>query len=84
MAVTTNRVLRLTFTTAGGKTYAITVPNPREDLQQAEAMAVMNSIIASDLFITSSGALTGLKFIMIAPSTTRNEINPIRDREKTP
>ena len=48
MAVTTSRVLRLTFTTAGGKTFAITIPNPRVDLQQAEAVAVMNSIIASD------------------------------------
>ena len=34
MAVTTNKVLRLTFTTAGGKTFAITIPDPREDVDQ--------------------------------------------------
>ncbi|HBV85080.1 DUF2922 family protein [Desulfosporosinus sp. BICA1-9] len=35
MVVTTSIVLRLTFTTADGKTLAITLLNPREDLQQA-------------------------------------------------
>ena len=63
MAITTSKVLRLTFSTASGKTFAITIPTPREDLQQAEAVAVMNSIIASDLFLTSSGALTGIRDI---------------------
>ncbi|MHB8074778.1 DUF2922 domain-containing protein [Desulfosporosinus fructosivorans] len=70
MAVTTSRVLRLTFTTAGAKTFAITVPNPRVDLQQAEAVAAMNSIIASDLFLTSSGALTGIRDIRVIDTTT--------------
>jgi hypothetical protein len=51
MAVTTSKVLRLTFTTAGGKTFAVTIPNPKVDLQQAEA--AMDSIITSDLFLTS-------------------------------
>jgi hypothetical protein len=39
----------LTFTTAGGKTCAITIPNPRVDLQQAEAVAAMNSIIGATI-----------------------------------
>ena len=65
MAVTTSRVLRLTFTTAGGKTFAITIPNPRVDLQQAEVVAAMDSIIASDLFLTSNGALTGIRDIRV-------------------
>jgi len=34
MAVTTNKVVRLTFTTAGGKTFSITIPDPREDLDK--------------------------------------------------
>jgi hypothetical protein len=37
------------LTTAGSKTYAFTVPNPKEDLQQTEAVDVMNSLIASDI-----------------------------------
>ncbi len=76
MAVTTSRVLRLTFTTAGGKTFAITIPNPRLDLQQAEAVAVMDSIIASDLFLTSSGALTGIRDIRVTDTTTDDLFDP--------
>lgn len=77
MAITTNKVLKLTFTTAGGKTLAITLPNPKEDLQQAEALAAMNSIIASDLFLTSSGALTGIRDIRIVDTT----INDLYDSQ---
>jgi len=77
MAVTTTRVLRLTFTTAGGKTFAISIPNPRVDLQQAEAVAAMDSIIASDLFLTSSGALTGIRDIRVIDTTTNDLFDPI-------
>ena len=76
MAVTTSRVLRLTFTTAGGKTFAITIPNPRVELQQAEAVAAMNSIIASDLFLTSSCALTGIRDIRAIDTTTNDLFDP--------
>ena len=76
MALTTSSVLRLTFTTAGGKTFAITIPNPREDLQQAEVMAVMDSIIANDLFLTSSGALTGIRDIKVIDTTTNDLFDP--------
>ena len=76
MAVTTSRVLRLTFTTAGGKTFAISIPNPREDLQQSEAVAAMDSIIASDLFFTSSGALTGIRDIRVIDTTTNDLFDP--------
>ena len=76
MALTTSSVLRLTFTTAGGKTFAITIPNPRTDLQQAEVMAVMNSIIANDLFLTSSGALTGIRDIKVIDTSTDDLFDP--------
>ena len=76
MALTTSSVLRLTFTTNGGKTFAITIPNPREDLQQAEVMAVMDSIIANDLFLTSSGALIGIRDIKAIDTTTNDLYDP--------
>ena len=76
MAITTSRVLRLTFTTAGGKTFAVTLPNPRVNLQQAEAVAAMDSIIASDLFLTSSGALTGIRDIRVVDTTTNDLFDP--------
>ncbi|UWG98209.1 DUF2922 domain-containing protein [Dehalobacter sp. DCM] len=76
MAITNNRVLRLTFTTAGGKTLAVTVPNPKTGLLQAEVMAVMNTIITSDIFLTSSGALTGIRDIKVVDTTTDDLYDP--------
>jgi len=78
MAVTTSRMLRLTFTTDGGKTFAVTIPNPKVDLQQAEAEAVaaMDSIITSDLFLTSSSALTGIRDIRVIDTTTNDLFDP--------
>ena len=64
------------LTTAGGKTFAITIPNPRVDLQQAEVMAAMDSIIANDLFLTSSGALTGIRDIKAIDTTTNDLFDP--------
>lgn len=78
MAVTTNKVLRLTFTTAGGKTYSITIPDPREDLQKAEAEAVMDTIIQKNIFLTSSGALTGKRDIRVIDTTTNDLYDPPR------
>ncbi len=63
MAVTTNKVVRLTFTTTGGKTFSITIPDPREDLDKAEAEAVMDTIIQKNVFLTSSGELIGKRDI---------------------
>ncbi|NLI91891.1 MAG: DUF2922 domain-containing protein [Peptococcaceae bacterium] len=76
MAVSTNRVARLTFATAGGKTFAITIPNPKEDLQQAEVVAAMNEIIASGIFLPSSGALTGIRDIKVIDTTTDDLFDP--------
>lgn len=61
MAVTTSKTARLSFTTAGGNTFSVTVPQPREDLQLAEVMDVMNSVIAGGIFLTTNGALTGVR-----------------------
>ncbi|HBW37771.1 MAG TPA: hypothetical protein DEF89_21830 [Desulfosporosinus sp.] len=54
----------------------MTIPNPRADLQQAEVMAVMDSIIANDLFLTSSGALTGIRDIKVIDTTTDDLYDP--------
>lgn len=76
MAITTKNVLKLTFTTAGGKTMAITLPDPRTDLTQAEATAAMNAIITDDLFLTSNGALTGIRDIKVIGTTTNDLFDP--------
>ncbi|AET67990.1 Protein of unknown function (DUF2922) [Desulfosporosinus orientis DSM 765] len=76
MALSSTKVVRLTFTTAVGKTFAITIDNPKEDLQLTEAMAAMNSIIASDIFLTPSGALTGIRDIKVIDTTTNDLYDP--------
>ena len=76
MAVTATKVLRLTFTTAGGSSFAITIPNPKETLQTAEAVAVMQSLIASDIFLTPTGALTGIRDIKVINTNTNDLYEP--------
>ena len=78
MAVTTNKVVRLTFTTAGGKTFSITIPDPREDLDKAQAEAVMDTIIQKNIFLTSSGALTGKRDIRVVDTTTNDLYDPLQ------
>ena len=76
MAITTTKVVRLTFTTTGGGTFSITIPNPKDDLQQAEAVAVMNSLIESDLFLTAGGALLGIRDIKVIDTQTNDLYDP--------
>lgn len=52
------KILRLIFGTAGGKTSELTLPNPRRDLTPAEIEDVMDLIIKNDVFTTPSGSLT--------------------------
>ncbi|HHY26821.1 DUF2922 domain-containing protein [Desulfitobacterium sp. PCE1] len=76
MAVTTSRTGRLTFTTSGGNTFSITVPQPREGIQLAEAMNVMNSLIAGGIFLTAHGTLTGVRDIKVIDTTTNDLYDP--------
>lgn len=76
MAITSNKVLKLTFTTSGEKTFVLTIPDPKEGLQKAEAEAVMDSIIQKNVFLTSSGALNGKRDIRIIDTTTNDLFDP--------
>jgi len=76
LAVTTSRTGRLTFTTSGGNTFSITVPQPREGIQLAEAMNVMNSLIAGGIFLTAHGTLTGVRDIKVIDTTTNDLYDP--------
>lgn len=76
MAKTTSKVVRLSFATEGGKAFTITIPNPREDLNQADVLNVMNTIISEDVFLTASGALTGLRDVKIIDTITEDLYDP--------
>ncbi|MEL1135508.1 DUF2922 domain-containing protein [Desulfitobacterium sp. THU1] len=72
MAITTSKVARLSFSTVGGQAFSITISNPREDLTQAEVLTVMDTIVSSDIFFTSGGALTGTRDVKIIDTTTND------------
>lgn len=76
MAVTTNKVLRLTFETAGGKTFSLTIPDPKENLQKADVETVMEMVIEKNILITSSGELTKIRDIRIINTTTNDLFDP--------
>ena len=78
MALTTNKVLRLSFMTAGGKTFSISIPYPKEDLQPADALAAMHALIDDDLFLTAGGALTGVKDIKVVDTSTEDLYDPLQ------
>ncbi|HHY27842.1 MAG TPA: DUF2922 domain-containing protein, partial [Desulfitobacterium dehalogenans] len=52
MGLSTRKIARLVFTTAGGGTFTITLPDPREDVQVTEIVAAMESLITSDIYMT--------------------------------
>lgn len=76
MAITNTKVIRLSFSTEGGKTFTITIPNPREDLNQAEVLAVMNTILSGNIFLTASGALTGARDVKVIGTITEDLFDP--------
>lgn len=76
MAITTSKIVRLTFLTEGGKTFAVTLSNPKEGLTKAEAEAVMDTVIAKDVFISASGALVGKRDIKVINTETDDLFDP--------
>jgi len=76
VATTNTKVVRLSFATEGGKTFTITIPNPREDLNQAEVLTVMNTIVSSNIFLTTSGSLTGIRDVKVIGTVTADLFDP--------
>lgn len=78
MTVTTNRALRLTFSTAGGGTASITLADPRTDLNPSEALEVMNTVISRNVFLSPGGTLTGIRDIKVIDTTTNDLFDPLQ------
>jgi len=76
VATTTTKIIRLSFATEGGKTFTITIPDPREDVNQADVLTVMNTIVSSNIFLTTSGALTGIRDVKIIGTVTDDLYDP--------
>ncbi|SHH95439.1 DUF2922 domain-containing protein [Desulfosporosinus lacus] len=76
MGISTNKILKLSFATAGGKTFTLSIPNPREDLSQAEILTIMNNLITKDILITTSGAITGVKDAKVIDTVINDLLDP--------
>ena len=72
MANTNKKVLRMTFNNALGSAVSITLQDPKADLTAAQIEAVMDQIIAKDIFLTSGGALVSKRDIKIVDTTTND------------
>lgn len=76
MSSSSNRMLRLTFSTTGGSTTSITLANPRTDLSPSEALDVMNTVISKNIFLSPGGTLTGVRDIKVIDTTTNDLFEP--------
>lgn len=70
MATSTKKVLRMTFNNALGGTVSLTLPEPKEAITTAEIEAVMDQIIAKNIFLGSGGAMISKSDIKIVNTTT--------------
>ena len=70
MASISKKVLRMTFNSALGSAVSITLSEPKADLTAAQIEAVMDQIIAKDIFLTSGGALVSKRDVKIVDTTT--------------
>ena len=72
MASISKKVLRMTFNTTLGSAVSITLPDPKADLTGVQIEAVMDQIIAKNIFLTTGGALISKRDIKIIDTTTND------------
>ena len=61
MADTNTKTLEMIFATESGKEVTVAVKDPKDGLTLAEVQAVMNTIIARNIFSSTSGDLVTAK-----------------------
>ena len=72
MASIGKKVLRMTFNNALGSAVSFTLPEPKADLTAAVIEAVMDQIIAKNIFLTTGGALISKRDIKLVDTTTND------------
>ncbi len=72
MAITSSKVLRMTFNNAAGKAVTITLSQPKVGLTAAEIETVMDQIITKNIFLTSGGELVSIRDIKVVDTTTED------------
>ena len=76
MAITNEKILRLTFATASGGTSTMTLPAPRNDVTAEEIQDAMQLIKNKNIFTGSGGDLVGIRDIKIIDSTINDMYDP--------
>ncbi|KJS89475.1 DUF2922 domain-containing protein [Desulfosporosinus sp. BICA1-9] len=76
MAIITSKVLKLTFLTTGGKSFVISVQQPRENLTLSEAQTVMETVIGKNIINSPSGELAAIRDIRVIDMTTNDLYDP--------
>ncbi len=76
MATTTQQVLRMTFGNAAGGPVTITLPQPKAGITGTEIEAVMDQIVAKNIFTSSGGDLISKRDIRIIDTTTNDLYDP--------
>lgn len=55
------KTLQMNFGTEFGKTYALSITNPKENITKEEVLQAMEMLVSADYLATNSGALTSIK-----------------------
>jgi hypothetical protein len=72
MASTTKKVLRMTFNNASGNAVTIPLAEPKASLTAVQIEAVMDQIIAKNIFLTAGGELISKRDVKIVDTTTED------------
>jgi hypothetical protein len=70
MATTTKKILRMTFNNAQGGAVSLTLPDPKDGITAVEIEAVMDQIIAKNIFTGTGGVMVSKRDIKIVDTTT--------------
>jgi hypothetical protein len=70
MATISKKVLRMSFNDSMGGALTITLPDPKEGITAVEIEAVMDQILAKDIFLTSGGSLVSKRDVKIVNTVT--------------
>ena len=64
--------LEMEFKDAGGKKFSLSLDEPREDITDVEVRAVMEDVIAKDIFYTAAGDIVSPVAARIITTTVEN------------
>lgn len=70
MATSSSKVLRMSFNTGMGSVVSISLPDPKDGLTAAEIEAVMDQIIAKNIFTGTGGDLVSKRDVKVIGTTT--------------